>query len=64
MITLTRQNVLDQRFKATGFGWGFTKMMGFLHSLFEESLYLDADAIAWGNVGERFFKNGYDFIVD
>ncbi|SFL47166.1 hypothetical protein SAMN05421830_102324 [Desulfomicrobium norvegicum] len=64
VTTLTRQDVVDPRLQATGFGWGFTKMVGFWHSPFEESLYLDADAIVWGNVIEQFYKHGYDFIVD
>lgn len=64
VTTLTRNDVVDSRLKETGFGWGFTKMVGLWHSPFKEALYLDADAIVWGNVIENFYKHGYDFIVD
>ena len=62
--TLTRNDVTDPRLHATGFGWGFTKMVGFWHSPFAESLCLDADALVWGNVVESYYTPGYDFIID
>ena len=62
--TLTRDAVTDQRLHATGFGWGFTKMVGFWHSPFAESLCLDADALVWGNVVESYYTPGHDFIID
>jgi len=64
VTTLVREDVVDSRLKETGFGWGFTKMVGLWHSPFKESLYLDADAIVWGDVVHSYYKDGYDFIVD
>ena len=62
--TLTREAVTDSRLHATGFGWGFTKMVGFWHSPFTESLCLDADAMVWGDVVQSYYEPGYDFIID
>lgn len=62
--TLTHTAVTDSRLRDTGFGWGFTKMVGFWHSPFTESLCLDADALVWGNVIQNYYKPSYDFIID
>ena len=62
--TLTRKAVTDSRLHDTGFGWGFTKMVGFWHSPFNENLCLDADALVWGEVVQSYYEEGYDFIID
>lgn len=48
--TLCKNTISNQWLRDNSFGWGLTKMVAFYEAPFERFLYLDADALVWGNV--------------
>ncbi len=48
--SITFERYSRARLRRLGFGWGTTKMLAFWYSPSEQFLYLDSDAVLWGNV--------------
>ena len=61
---INRLDVIDDRLREKSFGFGVTKMIAFWESPWENFLYLDADAVAWGNLLKYANFKDFDLIID
>jgi hypothetical protein len=59
---IRKENVLDDYLRNNCFRSRFTNMVAFFESPFEYFLYIDSDAVLWGNVLENFTPFQSDFI--
>lgn len=59
--TINQKTIASQVLRKRSFGFGLTKMIAFWESPWKHFLYIDADAIVWGNILK--FANFIDFDV-
>lgn len=64
VIIINKLNVKDENLKVRSFGYGLTKMVAFWESPWKKFLYLDADAIAWGDLSILADFENYDMVAD
>jgi hypothetical protein len=63
-ITVTRREDIEEpELRRLGFGWGTTKMLSFWYSQTEEFLYLDSDAVCWGDLRKKVDLSQCDYLV-
>jgi len=60
---IDRNNVTDPRLRKHGFGWGTTKLLAFWYGRSETFLYLDSDAVVWGDLSKKASLYGFDYLV-
>jgi hypothetical protein len=63
-IQVVHRHQVRPELREHSYGYGFTKMVMFWHSPFERFLYVEADAVVWGNVLHNLSGRTADFIVN
>lgn len=61
--TLRATDISDKALRQSGFGWGTTKMLAFWYTRTDEFLYLDSDAIVWGDLSIKGRLQEADYLV-
>ncbi len=60
---LRKKDIDHTELRDLGFGWGTTKLLAFWYSCTEEFLYLDSDAVVWGNLAEKCRLHDFDYVA-
>ena len=60
---IRKQDIDHPELRRLGFGWGTTKLLAFWYGRNETFLYLDSDAVVWGNLAGKVQLEGYDYVV-
>lgn len=60
---LDRESIQDPELRRLGFGWGTTKMLFFWYARSETFLYLDSDAVLWGDLRAKLDFANTDYFA-
>lgn len=63
-VTVIRKaDVQEPALRRLGFGWGTTKLLAFWYARSETFLYLDSDAVLWGDLRTKIDLEGCDYLA-
>lgn len=61
--TVRAPDIENRQLRRLGFGWGTTKLLAFWTSSTETFLYLDSDAVLWGDLSDRLDMSDWDYVA-
>lgn len=61
--TVRAHDIENRQLRRLGFGWGTTKLLAFWTSQTETFLYLDSDAVLWGDLTAKLDLSGADYVA-
>lgn len=61
--TVRARDIENSQLRRLGFGWGTTKLLAFWVSTTETFLYLDSDAVLWGDLSDKLDMSGWDYVA-
>lgn len=63
VLPFRAKDIDSAELRRLGFGWGTTKLLAFWYSVTEHFLYLDSDAVLWGDLTHKLDLTNLDYLV-